>query len=317
MHDKWRRREVLAGLGAGLVLGRCGWPAIGQPIAEKDAGPYIDVHTHIGQTWNGDEPLTPSGLLRFMDQHHVAKAVILPLVSPESSSRLNLTEAALSAAHAHPDRLIAFCAIDPRTSYRGGRTGLRAMLKEYADAGAKGFGELKAGVPIDDRRMFTVYEACEDLKLPVLFHLDLERCTDKPGLPGLALVLKRHPSVQFIGHGPGFWASISGEIAEKDLGGYPTGKVKTPGTLDRLMDEHKNLWCDLSAGSGAGAIARDREFGRDFLIRRSERVLFGTDYLKPGQDVPQFKLLASLDLPARIRARIERENAAKLLGIAL
>jgi predicted TIM-barrel fold metal-dependent hydrolase len=252
-----------------------------------------------------------------MDEHNIARAVVLPLVSPESSSYLNLTEPALAAAKAFPDRLVPFCCIDPRTSYTGGKAGLRSMLKEYVDQGARGFGEHKAGLPIDDPRMMTLYEACDDLKLPVLFHMDNERGLDKPGLPGLEHALKSFPNVNFIGHGPGFWASISGELSQKDLGGYPQGKVHPGGALDRLLDAYPNLWCDLSAGSGAGAFSRDLEFGRGFLLRHADRLMFGTDYLKPGQPVPQFELLAQIDLPADVRARIERGNAARLLGLKL
>ena len=102
----------------------------------------------------------------------VAKAIVLPLVSPESSSYLNLTEQAIEAARRFPDRLIPFCCIDPRTSYAGGRAGLRRMLKDYVDQGAKGFGEHKAGLPIDHSKMRALYEVCEDLRLPVLFHMD-------------------------------------------------------------------------------------------------------------------------------------------------
>ena len=189
------------------------------------------------------------------------------------------------------------------------------MLRQYVDQGARGFGEHKAGLPIDDRRMMALYEVCEDLRLPVLFHSDEQRGTDAPGLPGLGRVLTAFPKVDFIGHGPGFWASISGGVGAKDLGGYPTGPVAPGGALDRLFDAHPNLWGDLSAGSGAGALARDRAFGRSFLVRRADRLLFGTDYLKPGQEVPQFELLASFDLPAEVRAGIERGNAKRLLKL--
>ena len=275
------------------------------------------MHTHIGRTWNGDPPLTADALVRWMDEHRVAKAVVLPLVSPESSSYLNLTERAIEAAKRYPDRLVPFCCIDPRTSYRGGRASLRAMLKEYVEQGAKGFGEHKAGLPIDHPKMRAIYEACEDLSLPVLFHMDDQRGMDAPGLPGLESVLKAFPTVNFIGHGPGFWASISGGVTIPDMGGYPRGPVSPGGALDRLFDGYRNLWGDLSAGSGSGALARDRGFGQQFLIRRADRLLFGTDYLKPGQDVPQFELMASFDLPPEARAKIERGNAAKLLRLTL
>jgi len=267
--------------------------------------------------WNGYSPLNDRDLLRWMDERNVAKAVVLPLVSPESSSYLNLTEDAIAAAKRHPDRLIPFCCIDPRTSHSGGRAGLRAMLREYVDQGAQGFGEHKAGLPIDHPKMQALYEVCDDLKLPVLFHTDQERGMDSPGLPHLENVLKSFPNVAFIGHGPGFWASISGDATAGDLGGYPTGAVKPGGALDRLFDAYRNLWGDLSAGSGAGALARDRDFGRRFLIRRADRLLFGTDYLKPGQNVPQFELLARFDLPPAVRAQIERANAMRLLNLKL
>lgn len=311
-----RRRllgQALAGAAAFPYLGKAARSAAADV---SKGGPYIDVHTHLGRTWNTYEALTVDLLLRWMDEHNVARAVVLPLVSPESSSYLNLTEQALAAARAHPDRFIAFCCIDPRTSYEGGRKGLRAMLQEYVDQGAKGFGEHKAGLPIDEQRMMSLYEVCDDLKLPVLFHCDNLRGTDEPGLPGLEHVLKTFPHVNFIGHGPGFWASISGKLDQKGLGGYPKGPVVPGGALDRLFDAYPNLWGDLSAGSGANAIGRDREFGKAFLVRRANRLLFGTDYLRPGQDVPQFELLASFELPSGVRAGIERENAKGLLGLS-
>jgi predicted TIM-barrel fold metal-dependent hydrolase len=278
------------------------------------AGLYIDVHTHVGRTWNGygSTALSADALVKWMDAHHVAKAVVLPLVSPESASYMNLAEQVFEAAKRHPDRLIPFCCIDPRTSYQGGRAGLRSMLQEYVDQGAKGFGEHKAGLPIDDPRMRPLYEVCEDLWLPVLFHMDGQRGIDAPGLPGLERILKTFSKVTFIGHGPGFRASISSDVTAREMEAYPRGPVKPGGAIDRLFDICPNLWGDLSAGSGAGALARDRAFGQQFLIRRADRLLFGTDYLRPGQEVPLFELLAGFQLSPEVRARIERGNAARL-----
>ena len=307
------RRQALGHLG--VATGWCLASSLARGTEAATGGPYIDVHTHLGRTWNDGKILTVDGLLTWMDAHNVARSVVLPLVSPESSSYLSLTETALDAARLHPDRLIPFCSIDPRTSYKGGRAGLRGMLREYVDRGAKGLGEHKVGLPIDDPKMMSLYEVCEDLKLPVLFHMDDIRGTDVVGLPGLKRVLKSFPSVNFIGHGPGIWASISGDLAADQLGSYPEGKVVPGGALDQLFAANPNFWGDLSAGSGAGALRRDLTFAREFLIRRADRLLFGTDYLAPGQDVPQFEILASIDLPANVRARIERGNATGLLGL--
>jgi len=285
--------------------------------SEPKRGPrFIDVHTHLGQCWNHTRPLTADGLLKWMDEHGVERAVVMPVVSPEASSYPLTTDFVLAETKPHRDRLIPFCVVDPRTAYSGKRHGLKYMLQRYVDQGVKGFGEHKPGVPIDHPGSLELYAVCGELKLPVLFHLDDQRNTDEPGLPGLERVLTAHPDTTFIGHGPGWWASISGDVrTPSDLGSYPTGPVAAGGAMDRLLGKCPNLFGELSADSGSGAIGRDKTFGRDFLVRRADRILFGTDYLSPGQAVQQFDVLRSLDLPAEVEAKIARENAIRILAL--
>ncbi|WP_254507799.1 amidohydrolase family protein [Anatilimnocola floriformis] len=314
MRPAFTRRAFLAASAVLIAQRAC--------VAEEKkapAGDYVDMHTHLGQTWNTTQPLTAEELLRWMDAHRIAQAVVLPLVSPESSSYLVTPDFVLQQTAPFRDRLIPFCCVDPRTSYNGGAKGLLKMLEKYRDAGARGFGEHKPGVAIDDPKNMALYAACDELKWPLLFHLDNERNLDKPGLPGLAKAIGDHPNCQFIGHGPGWWASISGGTQQLDLGGYPKTKVAPGGAIDALMEKFPNLYGDLSAGSGAGAISRDLEFGREFLLRRQDRIMFGTDFLAPAQVVPQFELFEEkekLKLPEEVAAKIFRTNARKLLGIA-
>jgi hypothetical protein len=89
----------------------------------------------------------------------------------------------------------------------------------------------------------------------------------------------------------------------------------TDGAIDALMEKYPNLYGDLSAGSGATAISRDPKFGREFLIRRAGRLMFGTDFLSPGQEVPQLALYRQLDLPAEVQARIFRDNARRVMQL--
>lgn len=289
-------------------------PAEGQK--EYPAGRYVDIHTHLGRTWNTTDILRAKDLLKWMDENDISQAVVLPLVSPESSSYLLTPDFVLEETKDHRDRLIPFCCIDPRTSFQGGKQGLTDMLKDYIDRGCKGFGEHKTGIAMDDPRNLLVYETCGEVGLPVLFHTDTIRNVDKPGLPVLESVLKKLPQTTFIAHANGWWASISGDVTEQEqLSSYPKGEVVPGGAIDRIFDECPNIYGDLSAGSGANAIMRDLEFGRDFLIRRADRLLFGTDYLTPGQDVPQLTLYRQLELPEDVQAKIFRENARGLLGI--
>ena len=161
-----------------------------------------------------------------------------------------------------------------------------------------------------------IYAACEEVKLPLLFHLDTQRNTDKPGLPGLENAIRQYPGCVFIGHGPGWWASISGDVTATGLGGYPKGPTAPGGAIDRLMEKYDNIYGDLSAGSGANSISRDLEFGHKFLVRRQDRIMFGTDYLAPQQEIPQFELFEEkLTLPAEVTAKIYQDNARRVLGL--
>jgi len=308
-------RKTVASVGTALVAAPLSSRAVEKATADSPRQ-YIDMHTHLGQVWNTKETLTASGLLHFMDEHGIGQAVVLPLVSPESASYPLSSEFVLGQTRRHSDRLIPFCCIDPRTSFDGGQAGLVEMLRRYKQAGAKGFGEHKPGVPVDDPRNMRLYEACAEVGLPVLFHLDSQRNTDRPGLPGLEKAVRANPNCQFVGHGPGWWASISGDATERDLGGYPKGKVTPGGAIDHLMDRYDNIYGELSAGSGANALARDLDFAHAFLDRRQDRILFGTDFLSPGQHVPQFELFEEqLELRSAVAEKVLRQNAQQLLSL--
>lgn len=254
-----------------------------------------------------------------MDAHGVARAAVLPLVSPESFWYPISTDFVLRETAPHRDRLIPFCAIDPRTlgTHLTSRQQVVDLLKRYCDAGARGFGEHKPKLPIDDPLCLRLYEACSEVKLPVLFHLDNQANMDRPGLPGLARVLDLLPDLVMIGHGKGWWASIAGNLAQGDLHvSYPVGPIAEGGAIDRLMDRFPNLYGDLSA-SGAHAILRDLEFGEAFLLRRANRLLFGLDRYDLKQTAfKQFELFDRIRLPAAMRQNICRGNAQRLLGLA-
>jgi len=305
--------SVASGL-AGRAQTACAGPTA-RATAKRPASRYIDIHVHLGQRWNERGLLTAEMLLAWMDAHDVAKAVVLPLISPESWFYPITTGWVLEQTKPYRDRLIPFCAVDPRSVNLGGYKGFIDLLHRYIDAGAKGMGEHKWGGAIDDPRDIELLRACGDAKLPVLFHMDNIRNTDHPGLPGLENVLRQLPNTILIGHAPGWWASISGNVTEQEMGSYPRGPVTPGGAIDRLMDKYSNLYGDLSAGSGANALSRDRDFASEFLIRRADRLLFGTDYLARRQAVPQFDLFDQIDLPPAVRKKIERGNAARLLQL--
>src|SRR6185436_18463776 len=108
---------------------------------------------------------------------------------------------------------------------------------------------------------------------------------------------------------------LSGGISQAEMGMSPKLTPVAPGgAIDALMNKYPNIYGDLSASSGVAAIARDLKFGREFLLRRANRLVFGTDYFSPGQNVGQFELYEKLSLPEDVASKIFRDNARRLLG---
>ena len=314
------RRSILAG-SAALLAERARRTIVGAETPAENPRQhvrYIGIHVHLTHRWFGLDrgPVTAGVLLRWMDAHEIDQAAVLPLVSPEAFWYPVTTQYVIGETSQHPDRLIPFCAIDPRTlaTHLTKPRQVVDLLRRYIDAGARGFGEHKALLPIDAPLNLKLYEACVEVKLPILFHLDNRANMDKPGLPHLARVLKTFPELVMIGHGKGWWASIAGGLTQADLHvGYPRGPVALGGAIDALMDRFPNLYGDLSS-SGAHALLRDRKFGGEFLRRRADRLLFGTDFYDLTQrSFQQFDLFQTFHLNELDRAKIARANAARLL----
>ncbi|MDO9463774.1 MAG: amidohydrolase [bacterium] len=227
----------------------------------------IDTHAHLGKVIYGYDPLTPKELIKFMDKYGIEKSVILPLVNPEEEHYYYTTEMALEDCKRYPDRFIPFVNIDPRRGKNNGTLDFYPIIKEYADRGCKGFGEILANLPTNDKRLKSIYKVCGQLGLPVLPDLRPTYCTagviEPLGMPYLEEVLEEFPQTIFIGHGPAFWAEISADIPEKVY--YPKGKVEKPGRVNLLLEKYPNLHADLSAGSGYGAMSRDLDYAKIFL----------------------------------------------------
>jgi predicted TIM-barrel fold metal-dependent hydrolase len=313
------RRAFLGG-SAAAGLAAAGWCAANTTLAPT-ADSFLDDHVHLTHPWYGREhgPITASALLDWMDSSGIARAFVLPLVSPEAFWYPITTDFVLKETARHRDRLLPFCAIDPRTlvTHLTSRREVVDMLNRYIDAGAIGFGEHKCRLPMADPLNMQLYEACAEARLPVLFHLDNKSLMDEPGLPGLEKVLKTFPDLVMIGHAKGWWASIAGNLTQDDLHvGYPKGPVAPGGAVDRLMEKYPNLYGDLSSG-GAWAMLRDPQFGREFLLRRSDRLLWGTDWYDLAQrGFQQFDLFTRFELPQGVSAKIAHGNAERLFNLS-
>lgn len=289
----------------------------------------IDIHSHIGCVYpDPQECNDATTLIAKMDAWGIGISCVLPLSDyPDGGHRESGTEDVIVACAQYPDRLIPFCAIDPRSGNRADMD-FTPLMEEYKSRGCRGIGEFIPKLDFDDPRCLNLYRQAGKCGLPVLFHLE-DRAEgyglrDAPGLPAMERALRECPHTEFIGHGPTFWAEISGGLsaAERGCWPYPEGPVKPGGAVPRLMPQYANLWGDISAGSGHNALTRDPGFGLEFLDEFQDRLLFGTDSCKRS-DVDGLWITVSLfqDLrkAKRIKAdvldKIEWKNCAKLLKL--
>jgi uncharacterized protein len=278
--------------------------------------PIFDIHTHLGRLLQDLPFNTPESLVAILDREQIDRAAVMAVGNPGEGDYFYTTWQVLEACAHFPDRLVPFCNTDPRHRYPDSFNPY-PVLAEYAERGCRGFGEILADVAIDHPGLQKIYAACGELSLPVLFHADDTICYDEPGLPRLEAMLKKFPGTVFIGHAVHFWAEISAvqSAAEYARGVYFKGPVRRGGATDRLLGEYPNLYGDLSAGSGFNALNRDPDFGLEFLERRQDKLVFGTDVLHPHMPLPLVGFLRAAPISDLAREKILWGNAARLLRL--
>jgi len=308
----------------------------------------IDFHTHVGDLRApGDDkhaPITFESLLRRLDEEGIDRAVVLAVgASPESTKGPGLFDGStdvvgqIRAGAAYKDRIFMFGNLDPRMGCLGNldaetvknppRPDFSWVLEKLKEIGCRGIGEMTANVPFDDPRLIRLCVQCGEAGLPVLFHVTgpgpgVYGVWDEPGAPRMQRLLEAAPGATIIGHGPGFWAEISGPLTVLDKFIYPVGKVKNEGSLPRLLRSFPNLYADISANSGHNALTRDPEYGLRFLEEFQDRIVFGTDvcYEGPADRMPHLGMLRDLAATKRLSKaafdKVAGGNAQRLLGLA-
>ena len=287
----------------------------------------IDIHNH--PNWHG---VNIDKLVANMDEHGIEKTWLLSWeISQEEFDLAPYYHAAMDprgiaaplwmvveALRKYPDRFIGGWAPDPRDRH------VRAKLKAAVEIhGIKVYGELKCRMRYDNPDAIATFKYCAELGLPVLFHLECQKVRmerfdkgiyDWPEWYGGDMTVVDNMcrlcgDTQFIGHGPGFWADISGD-ANESTEVYPAGPVTPGGAITELLRKHRNLHCDLSAGSGCNSLARDIEHAKKFVAEFQDRIMFGRDYF----DRAQLDVLEKINPGDEIMDKILHQNAEKLLG---
>lgn len=285
---------------------------------------FIDVHGHAYRKacpFPCRFPL-PAELLKRYDELGVERGVLLPLVHPEvylPQSNDDILEMAEQSA----GRFIPFCNVDPRALTNSPDAPLGDLLRYYRDCGCRGIGEVLPNLQLIDPRVQNLLRHVQDVGFPLIFdmgeHLDRGYgLYDEPGLPQLEYCLCRFPQLIFVGHSPPFWAEIAKLRTSQDRR-YPNYPVTEEGVVPRLFRQYPNLWADLSAGSGYGALQRDPAYAVKFLNEFQDRLMFGLDICVPDGPAPLVNFLIDLrdtrKISETVFQKIARENAIKLLKL--
>ncbi len=295
----------------------------------------IDIHAHA-TAFGGVYPLltkqpesmiTPEELIEKYDELGIEKGVLLPLVSPEGQAAPITSENCKIIADKYPDRFAWFCGVDPRSDINSPTADLSIVLMHYKSLGAKGVGELTARIFADDPKMDNLFYHCAQCDMPVTIHVSPDTPSkstygiiDEKGLPRIEKMLKKHKKLKIIGHSQPFWAEISADLTEDMRNAFPKGKV-IPGRITELMREYENLYCDLSAGSGANAMMRDPEHAARFIEEFADRIYYGCDFCAPSNIKYPYafkdfieKMREDKMISEENYRKIVRENALKLLS---
>jgi len=293
----------------------------------------IDIHSHatafpdyVPKRKNDSHRfLCMEEQLEIYDKLDVEMGVLLPIIAPECQWMLMSNEEAKFISDKRPDRFVWFCNVDPRQGKYNAKSDLDYIINHYKALGAKGLGELTTPMDADDPMMDNLFNACERAELPVLIHIAPQHgndygIVDQPGLPRTEKMLKKYPDMKMIGHSAAFWCEISDYPLEL-RNSYPNMKIVKEGRLQKLLRECPNLYCDISAGSGANAFMRDPEYAAKFVEEFADRIFYGTDVCATNNTF-QYKFDAFLNqmvndgmISQANYEKIIRWNAVKLLGL--
>ena len=271
-------------------------PAATKPPADIK---FIDPHVHAMSV----TPLGLRAVATWMEQRNVERCIVSPLNHKGSRPKTE-EERATMLENFRPykgriDRMTIIDAGEVETV----DAAVTILKREMAD-GAIAFGEhYGVGLMFDDPKNLLLYEACEKVGLPVMFHIDQNKNMVEPGMARVDRVLKMFPNCKLIAHA--YWW--------RQLGS---------GACDRQLQEHPNLYADMSGHVVISVLERDRKYAREFLIRNQDKILWATDEGwwsfadEKRQMNKHYTFLEELDLPAEVRQKIYRGNAERVYGLA-
>ena len=323
--------------------------------------PVVDVHVHPRFKLRS-VPEQLDEFVRVMDQQNIAVCVSLDGQMGDS-----LEEHKKYLWTNYKDRFVIFANIDwqgegqkddPSTWACHRPEFGRLMADALADAkqrgavGLKIFKQLGLGyrnpdgslIAVDDPRWDPIWEACGELGMPVLIHTadplaffqPIDRFNERWE------ELHRHPDWSFAGEefpSHDELLAARNRVIERHpktifLGAHVANYPENLTEVGRWLDKYPNLYIEIAAR--IAEIGRQPYTARDFFLKYSDRILFGTDGPRPiSRLTPHWRMLETrdeyftyaenqyppqglwniygLDLPDEILQKVYFGNAARLI----
>ena len=280
----------------------------------------IDVHTHAEVSTRGSESLseelrtasddyfkTGGRKLPTLDEiaaHYRERrmACVVFTVDAEAATGVPAiaNEEIAEAGARHPDVIIPFASIDPAK----GRLGARQAGRLVRDHGVRGFKfhpNVQAFYP-NDRAVYPLYEAIQELGVPVVFHTG--QTGIGAGAPGGGGIRLKYSNPMFVDDVAADFPDLPIILAHPSF----------PWQDEALaVATHKPLvHIDLSGWSPKYFPPQLVQYANTLL---QDKVLFGSDYplLTPDRWLADFD---KLPIKPEVRPKILKDNAARLLGLA-
>ena len=221
-------------------------------------GPVLDTHLDLRRD--------PDACFTHVQGCGVSNAVLLTRASDEDKAKEEMQK--------RPGVFVRSVSTDPSQSDAA------EVIRKAIQAGAVSVGELKYHLALDSPEMGRVYDACAEMQVPVMMHIQnfphfAGELPYNTGYPQFDKVLRRYPHTNFIGHGDLFWAHVSANVPTDR--GYPAGPIQPGGLTDKFLSDFPNMYADMSANSGNNALSRDPDFSRSFIARHRNKLIFGSD----------------------------------------
>lgn len=254
---------------------------------------FIDPHVHAMSV----TPLGLRAVALWMDDRNVERCIVSPL-NQKGSRPQNEEERLVMLENFRPykGRIDWMTLIEPQ-EVETVEEAVAILKRDIAD-GAIAFGEhYGKGLMFDDPKNLLLYEACQKVGLPVMFHIDQNKNMVEPGMDRVDRVLKMFPGCTIVAHAY-WWRQLQ--------------------HADRQLQEHPNLYADMSGAVVVNVLNRDREYAREFIIRNQDKLLWATDEgwwsfgSRDKQMNQHYTFFEELELPDEVRHKIYRENTKKV-----